>query len=94
MARRKAFSADCTKVMLETGTGDPPKFLDVAPTMQTITHGGKKYFRTTCSKGQDPADGQWGLLYLWDGYGDWLRKKYKVGKYAEQSKEPTDAKQA
>lgn len=60
-----------TKVYLEGGTGpDDHKFLDIAPTMRTITHLGKKYFKCPQSKAQD-ADGEWGLMYLWDGWGKW-----------------------
>lgn len=61
-----------TKILLEGGTSDTDrKFLNIAPTPHSITHEGRKYFRCPKSMGQDPEDGQWGMLYLWDGWGAW-----------------------
>lgn len=69
----------CTKVLLEGGTSDTDrKFLDIAPTMQSITHEGRRYFRCPKSRGQDPADGEWGMVYLWDGWGDWMLEQRKL----------------
>jgi len=67
-----------TKIILERGTHDTDReFLDVAPTMRTITHKGLKYFRCPRSQGQDPADGEWGMMYLWEGWGDWELEQIK-----------------
>jgi hypothetical protein len=71
MSKRK-----CTKIYLEGGTSDTDhKFLDIAPTMKNITHNGKRYFRCPRSWAQDPADGEWAVMYLWDGWGDWKLKQ-------------------
>lgn len=71
MARRTSFKSQCTKILLQ-GAGDDIKFLNIAPTMKNITHEGRRYFQCPQSMGQDPTDGQWGLMYLWDGWGDWF----------------------
>lgn len=75
----KSFRDECKKVCLEGGTSDTDrKFLNIAPTMKSITHEGRRYVKCPQSKAQDPADGEWGLLYLWDGWMDWkLKQKNK-----------------
>lgn len=71
----------CTKILLEGGTSDTDhQFLDIAPTMKTITHKGKKYFRCPRSQAQDPKDGQWGMMYLWCGWADWMMEQKKTAK--------------
>ena len=68
-----------TKVFLEGGTGPTDhKFLDIAPTMRSITHQGKKYFQCRDSMAQD-SDGEWGMLYLWDGWGAWKLAQIEAG---------------
>lgn len=71
----------CTKVLLEGGTSDADHvFLDIEPTMKNITHQGRRYFRCPNSRGQDPADGQWGMMYLWDGWGKWKMAQIEKAK--------------
>lgn len=70
----------CTKVFLEGGTSDTDhKFLEIAPTMRTITHEGRKYFKCPRSSAQD-ADGEWGMMYLWDGWGSWKLEQINAAK--------------
>lgn len=67
-----------TKILLEGGTSETDRvFLNIAPTPRTITHEGRKYFRCPRSQSQDPADGQWAMMYLWDGWGDWMMEQKK-----------------
>lgn len=74
-----------TKVFLEGGTSDTDhKFLDIAPTMRSITHGGRKYFRCPRSQAFDETDGQWGMMYLWDGWGDWKLEQLRAKGAATQ----------
>jgi hypothetical protein len=73
---KKNTEPKCTKVFLEGGTGEGDhKWLNIAPTMKNITHEGRKYFRCMNSRAQDPTDGEWGQMYLWEGWGAWRLKK-------------------
>lgn len=72
----------CTKIFLEGGTSDTDhQFLNISPTMKNITHEGKKYFKCTNSRAQDPTDGQWGMMYLWEGWGAWKAKQLGIEDY-------------
>ena len=76
----------CTKIFLEGGTSDTDhKFMNIAPTMQTITHEGRKYFRCPKSRALDETDGEWGMMYLWDGWGDWKREQLGIVKAEKES---------
>ena len=62
---------DCVRcVLIQSKPSDqeqiPNIILDIAPTMQNITHDGKKYFRMKGSRHVND-DGSQGALYLWYG---------------------------
>lgn len=77
----------CENVLLEGGTSDTDrKFMDIAPTMQNITHNGRRYFRCPKSYAQNPDNGKWAMMYLWDGWVEW---KYAQIKAEEAAKEST-----
>ena len=76
----KTDSPKPTKILLEGGTSDTDhKFLPIAPTPKSLTYEGRKYFRCPDSMGQDPEDGQWGMMYLWDGWMKWKLAPAKGG---------------
>jgi hypothetical protein len=85
--RPKSFKSQCTKILLQ-GAGDDHKFLNIAPTMKRITHEGRTYFQCLDSMGQDPTDGQWGLLYLWDGWGAWRMQQFEAEEAASKAGTP------
>jgi hypothetical protein len=69
----------CSKICLEGGTSDTDhQFLNIAPTMRHITHEGRRYLRCPQSIRQDPADGQWAMLYLWDGWAEWMMEQKRL----------------
>jgi hypothetical protein len=80
MAKKTKFPK-CTKVFLQGRTCDSDhKFLDIAPTMKNITYKDRTYFRCPDSSALDESDGQWGMLYLWDGWGKWMMQQLKAEK--------------
>ena len=78
MGKRSTFQSECTKVVLECGEIDSRVFIDIEPTMKNITHGGKRYFQCRDSRVQDPSDGRWAMMYLWEGWGEWKMKQLGI----------------
>lgn len=74
--KRKSLASQCTKVMLQDEADHT--FLDISPTMKNITYKGRRYFQCRQSAGQDQSDGQWGMMYLWEGWGDWRYAQMKA----------------
>lgn len=76
---------DCTKTVLHCGFDDMPDVvLDIVPTMQNITHDGKKFFRLKVTRQIQPDGSQWGV-YLWEGWMDEnLRRKGRFDLVSEK----------
>lgn len=82
-AKAKPKQPKCTKICLRDEK-DTSTFLDIAPTMANITYQGRRYFKCPDSRGQD-TDGQWGMLYLWDGWGAWRMAQFEAAKNAGEA---------
>lgn len=76
---------DMIRLVVTSGLdGDLGQMLEVAPTMKSITHSGKKYFRmdNCCQKCED---GTYAAVYLWDGYGKELMRRIDAGEPRDRS---------
>lgn len=71
-----------TRLYVTSGLDDDVgELLEIAPTMKSITHRGKRYFRMGDAR-QICPDGIWAALYLWDGYGKELMRRIEASKIA------------
>lgn len=64
--------------------GDVGELLEIAPTMASIAHRGKRYFRLKDVR-QQSSDGTWAALYLWDGYGEEIMRRINAGEPRDRS---------